>query len=130
MVAELSRKAVRIVDGMKRQTAVDKKLAAAIRAAERAEKRAAAQAGFGNRRLLTPLEASAFLDCAERTLECWRQRGGGPPYIRLVPAGARAVRAVRYRLADLEAFITEREVASTSDPGPRRQGDADAHAAG
>ena len=73
---------------------------------------------FGGRRLVDTPTAAEYYDCSTRTLECWRQRGGGPKYIRLAPAGNRAVRAIRYRLSDLDEWIAEREVSSTSDPGP------------
>lgn len=76
-----------------------------------------ASTDFGGRRLISTTEAAALLCVKLRTLECWRQRGGGPRYIRLAPTGARAVRAIRYRCADLERWISEREVASTSDRG-------------
>lgn len=79
---------------------------------------------FGGRRLIDTPTVAEYLGVATRTLECWRQRGGGPKYIRLAPAGNRAVRAIRYRLADLEEWIAEREVSSTSDPGPEGR-DAD-----
>ena len=72
---------------------------------------------FGGRRLIDTPTAAEYLGVATRTLECWRQRGDGPKYIRLAPAGNRAVRCVRYRLADLESWIAEREVMSTTDPG-------------
>ena len=77
---------------------------------------------FGGRRLVDTPTAARYLGVAVRTLECWRQRGGGPRYIRLAPAGNRAVRAVRYRLADLDRWIAEREVTSTSDPNPADAG--------
>ena len=72
---------------------------------------------YGGRRLVDTPEAAWYLGVAPRTLECWRQRGGGPRYIRLAAAGNRAVRCIRYRLADLESWIAEREVMSTTDPG-------------
>lgn len=111
---------------MDTQTAVEKTRAAVIKAAEREAKREAAKAGFGGRRLVKTSRAAIFMDVSERTLECWRQKSGGPRYIRLAPTGARAVRAIRYRIADLERWIADREVASTSDPGPCAGG-SDAH---
>ena len=45
---------------------------------------------------------------SQRTLERWRWRGEGPPFIKI---GGRVV----YRLEDIEAFETEQRRASTSD---------------
>lgn len=45
-----------------------------------------------------------------RTLENWQVRGGGPRFIK---AGRRVV----YRRRDLDAWLAERERASTSDRG-------------
>jgi hypothetical protein len=46
----------------------------------------------------TPSTAK-FLNVPIRTVETWRYRGGGPRYLRL------SGRVVRYRLADLIAFL-------------------------
>lgn len=48
--------------------------------------------------LLTTKEAARTLNLSHRTLEDWRLRGGGPPFIRL------GAKAVRYALADLVVF--------------------------
>lgn len=48
--------------------------------------------------LMTTKEAAAFLDLKPNTLVKWRQRGEGPPFVRL---GAN----VRYAEADLRAYI-------------------------
>lgn len=61
--------------------------------------------------LLDSEGAAALLGVSRRTLEAWRIRGGGPVYVRLGPG------AVRYRPADLAAWIDARLVASTSDRG-------------
>jgi len=58
-------------------------------------------------RLLTQAEASRLLRLSERTLERLRLQGGGPLYVK-------AGRAVRYRECDLEAWIAQRVVNSTS----------------
>lgn len=55
--------------------------------------------------------AAKFLNQSKRTLQAWRQRGGGPKFVRLSP------RAVKYRRVDLRAHSEERLVQSTSDPG-------------
>jgi excisionase family DNA binding protein len=61
-------------------------------------------------RLLTQPEAARLLRLSERTLERLRVAGGGPLYVK-------AGRAVRYREADLEAWIAARVVSSTSQIG-------------
>jgi hypothetical protein len=61
--------------------------------------------------LLDPEGAAALLGVTRRTLEAWRIRGGGPVYIRLSRGN------IRYRPADLAAWIDARRVASTSDRG-------------
>ena len=55
--------------------------------------------------------AAVFLNQSKRTLQAWRQRGGGPKFVRL------SARAVKYRRVDLRAHSEERLVQSTSDPG-------------
>jgi predicted DNA-binding transcriptional regulator AlpA len=57
--------------------------------------------------LLYPAEAAHLLALSSRTLEGWRLRGGGPPFVRLN-------RAVRYRRADVLAWIETRLFDSTS----------------
>ncbi|HZG10154.1 MAG TPA: helix-turn-helix domain-containing protein [Allosphingosinicella sp.] len=51
--------------------------------------------------------AAACLGMAVSTLEKLRVTGGGPRYVK-------AGRAVRYRIVDLEAYLAERVVESTS----------------
>jgi hypothetical protein len=58
--------------------------------------------------LLNEEEAGRTLKIAVKTLQSWRSRGGGPPYIKLG-------RCVRYRIRDLEAFISAQCRFSTSD---------------
>lgn len=53
-------------------------------------------------------EAARHLSLAPNTLEKLRVTGGGPRFVKLG-------RAVRYRMADLEAYIAERVVSSTSE---------------
>ena len=48
--------------------------------------------------LMRENEAAARLAVAPRTLQAWRCRGGGPPFVRI--AGA-----IRYAEDDLEAFV-------------------------
>jgi excisionase family DNA binding protein len=58
--------------------------------------------------LLTQKEAATLLRLSERTLERLRVSGTGPQYLK-------AGRLVRYREADLEAWISARVVGSTSE---------------
>ncbi len=52
--------------------------------------------------------AARYLSLAESTLEKARVTGSGPRYLKLG-------RAVRYRLCDLDAWMAQRTVASTSE---------------
>ena len=58
--------------------------------------------------LLSGVEAANLLRVSQRTLEGWRVRGGGPPYVRLG-------RQVRYSEADLIAWINAHRFGSTSE---------------
>jgi len=64
------------------------------------------------RRLLTPAEAADVLGLSPRTLETHRQRGKGPPYVRVT------ARTIRYRSEDVERFIAAQLRASTSAEAP------------
>jgi hypothetical protein len=59
--------------------------------------------------LLDESKAATLLDVTPRALQAWRQRGGGPPYVRI------SSRCVRYRRRDLVAFAEARLQRSTSD---------------
>ena len=59
-------------------------------------------------RLLTQREAAYALRLSERTVERLRVSGAGPCFVK-------AGRAVRYREIDLEAWIEQRVVSSTSE---------------
>jgi predicted DNA-binding transcriptional regulator AlpA len=55
-------------------------------------------------KLLTPEQVAEKLAVASaRTLESWRARGQGPPFIRVG-------RLVRYRVVELDRWLTERTV--------------------
>ena len=58
--------------------------------------------------LLDQREAAKLLRLSERTLERLRVAGGGPKFVK-------ANRSVRYRMADLERWIAQRVVGSTSE---------------
>ena len=60
--------------------------------------------------LLFPLEVAYLLGLDRRTLDSWRLRGDGPRFVRI------SARAIRYRRADLLAWIEARIVSSTSEP--------------
>jgi len=60
--------------------------------------------------LLDQREAAKLLRLSERTLERLRLQGGGPCFVK-------AGRCVRYRECDLEAWIAQRIVSSTSMGG-------------
>ena len=66
---------------------------------------------FGQK-LLTTAQVAEALEISERTLEDWRLRGCGPRFIRA------SRRLVRYRPSALAQWCRDREVSSTSDPGP------------
>lgn len=52
-------------------------------------------------------KAAHHLGLAQNTLEKMRVRGDGPQFVKLG-------RAIRYRVSDLEAYVAERVVSSTS----------------
>jgi len=51
--------------------------------------------------------AASYMSLAESTLEKWRVSGRGPRFVKIG-------RAVRYRTCDLDDFLAQRVVASTS----------------
>jgi predicted DNA-binding transcriptional regulator AlpA len=66
--------------------------------------------------LLTQREAAELLRVTERSLERYRLSGTGPKFIRLGKT-----RAVRYRPADVEAWLASKVVASTSEETTKGQ---------
>ena len=54
--------------------------------------------------LLDQRQAASFLSIEPRTLEAWRQRRIGPRWL------SYSRRCVRYRLSDLQSWLSEREV--------------------
>ena len=61
--------------------------------------------------LIDEKEAASFLGLTDRTLQKYRQRGGGPKFVRV------SSRCVRYRRYDCNQYSEARLRASTSDPG-------------
>ena len=59
----------------------------------------------GTNELLSQRQVAARLGLSARTIEGWRARGVGPPFLRL------SARAVRYRTSDLEQWLDEHRVA-------------------
>lgn len=55
---------------------------------------------------LTEQQAAEYLAVSRKTLQSWRYLGGGPKFVKM---GA----AVRYRLADLNAWMEERTFATS-----------------
>jgi excisionase family DNA binding protein len=53
-------------------------------------------------------QAAAILDVKKSTMEAWRCRGGGPPFVRYG-------RAIRYREEDLDRFIESKVRSNTSE---------------
>lgn len=58
-------------------------------------------------KLIDEKAAAAALAVSVRTLQAWRVRGGGPPYVK-------AGRSVRYNTATLEQWTQDRVQAHTS----------------
>jgi excisionase family DNA binding protein len=48
------------------------------------------------------------LKCDVKTLQAWRSRGGGPPFVKVG-------RLVRYRAEDVKAWVESRRKRSTSE---------------
>ncbi len=59
--------------------------------------------------LLSEARASEMLGVTPRALQAWRQRGGGPAFVRI------SSRCVRYRRRDLVVWLEARVRSSTSD---------------
>lgn len=57
-------------------------------------------------------DAANYLGLTARALQAWRYQGRGPKFVRV------SARCVRYRVADLDAWLEARIVQSTSEPTP------------
>ena len=62
--------------------------------------------------LIDERSAAGFVGLSSRTLQGYRQRGGGPLFCRI------SSRCCRYRRIDLREWAEAGLVKSTSDPGP------------
>ena len=62
--------------------------------------------------LHTERQEAERLSVSVRTLQAWRTRGDGPPYIK-------AGRAVRYDPRRTDEWLATRARRNTSDPGPQ-----------
>ena len=62
--------------------------------------------------LLTPKEAAEFLGIPEGTLAQWRSQRRGPQYVKLEG------RLVRYRITDLEAYLSGHLIKTKVDNKP------------
>ena len=67
----------------------------------------------GPSQLLTTNEAAAYLKVSPRTLDNWRSLGAGPEFIKV---GA----LVRYREADIEAYLVRQTQSSVGRSAPAR----------
>jgi hypothetical protein len=63
--------------------------------------------------LIDEKQAATFVGYTVRSLQNWRYRGGGPPFIKFTN------RTVRYRRRDLIAWAEARLVTSTADADQR-----------
>jgi len=61
-------------------------------------------------------EAANYISVSRRTMQNWRYRGGGPPYIRI------SHRCVRYLKVDLDAWLEERRICPEPKRGPHESG--------
>ena len=61
--------------------------------------------------LIDEKAAAAFLDLTDRTMQKFRQVGGGPRFVRI------SARCVKYRRIDLKVYADARLRSSTSDSG-------------
>jgi hypothetical protein len=75
----------------------------------------AAMPGYGDAEywfaLIDEKEAAEFLDLTDRTLQKYRQSGGGPKFCRL------SARCIKYRRHDLRLWAEAALRSSTSDTG-------------
>ena len=61
--------------------------------------------------LISEDPAAVFLDVVPRSMQGWRQRGEGPPFVRI------SSRCIKYRRIDLRTWAEARLRNSTADQG-------------
>jgi Helix-turn-helix domain len=64
---------------------------------------------------LNESQAAEFIGVSVRTLQAWRVRGGGPPYVKIG-------RSVRYQRRTLVLYQQEHTVCSTNQPEMEKAG--------
>ena len=64
-------------------------------------------------KVLTPKDVAHILGVSEGTLRNWRQRGKGPPYLKIDPTSNHA--RPRYELTMLVAWMQEPDLGDKSD---------------
>lgn len=65
--------------------------------------------------LLTSAEVAARFRIKPDTLQKWRRRGHGPPYVMVAPKNP------RYRLSDVRAYVEARTVENTTQADALRR---------
>lgn len=66
-------------------------------------------------KLLTESQAAEYLNITPRTLQAWRYREGGPPFVRV------SERCIRYRSHDLIVWIEGRIRMSTREKSRNKE---------
>lgn len=98
------------------QKSLTKELRAEIRQALTSEIRSIIK---GNRplprRLLTEKETADLLGVSVKTLPVWRHKGKGPDYVKIESS-------IRYKLADINAYIKKKTVTLESKPSTAKKG--------
>ncbi len=69
---------------------------------------------LSRKQLVDERRAAEFLGMQVKTLQEWRTSGKGCPFVKIG-------RAVRYSLADLDAFIAKNTVQSTAEADARKR---------
>ncbi len=59
--------------------------------------------------LLNQKQAADYIGVKTGTMEIWRYRGGGPPFIRI------SRRCIRYRPCEIDEWLNKRRAANTTE---------------